>query len=138
MSVNLTAVLVATVADFVIGAVWYMPIFGNLWGNIHGFDKLSKKEQDEARKGMGPLLVVQLVITAITAWTLAKLNTLLPDYSVYTLAMLLWAGFVVPTQLAAIIFGGTDPKWVVQKALIMAAGSLACLQAAAYIIKTIQ
>ncbi len=138
MSVNLTAVLVATVADFVIGAVWYMPIFGNLWGKIHGFDKLSKKEQDEARKGMGPLLVVQLVITAITAWTLAKLNTLLPDYSVYTLAMLLWAGFVVPTQLAAIIFGGTDPKWVVQKALIMAGGSLACLQAAAYIIKTIQ
>ena len=138
MSVNYTAVLVATIVDFVIGAIWYMPVFGNVWGKIHGFDKLSKKEQDEARKGMGPLLLVQLLITAVTAWALAKLNLLLPTYSIYTLALLLWTGFVVPTQLAAIIFGGTEPKWVVTKALIMAGGSLACLEAAAYIIKTIQ
>ncbi len=138
MSINLWAVLVAAVVDFIIGAVWYMPIFGDIWGKIHGFDKLSKKEQDEARKGMGPLLAVQFAITVITALALAKLFVLLPNYSVYSLALLVWVGFVVPTQLAAIIFGGTDPKWVIQKALIMAGGSLACLQAAALIISTLQ
>ena len=137
MNVNYWAVLVAAVADFIIGAVWYMPIFGDLWGKIHGFDKLSKKEQDEARKGMGPLLLVQFIITIITAWTLAKLHVVVPAYSIYSLALLAWVGFVVPTQLAAIIFGGTDPKWVIQKALIMAGGSLVCLQAAAFIIHSL-
>ena len=138
MSINYGAVLVAAVADFIIGAVWYMPIFGEIWGKIHGFDKLSKKEQDEARKAMGPWLVVQFVITVVTLLALAKLNVLLPGYSIYSLALLVWVGFVVPTQLAAIIFGGTDPKWIAQKALIMAGGSLACLEAAALILSKMQ
>jgi hypothetical protein len=134
MSINYMAVLVATIADFIIGAIWYMPIFGNLWGKIHGFDKLSKKEQQEARSGMATLLAVQMVITFITVLVLAKLQILLPAYSLYSMAFLVWIGFVVPTQIAAIIFGGTDEKWFVQKALIMAAGSLICLQAAAAIL----
>lgn len=135
MSVNYTAVLVAAVADFVISAIWYMPLFGNLWGKMHGFDKLSKKEQDEARKGMAPLLVVQFIITVITVWALAKLNLLMPSFSIYTLALIVWIGFVVPTQIAAVVFGGTEPKWIVKKCLIMAGASLVCLEVAAYIIK---
>lgn len=134
MDINYVAVLIATIADFVIGAIWYMPIFGNLWGKIHGFDKLSKKEQEEARKGMAPLLAVQMVITFITVLVLAKLQILLPAYSLYSMAFLVWIGFVLPTQIAAIIFGGTDEKWFVQKALIMATGSFICLQAAAAIL----
>lgn len=137
MSINYWAVLVATVVDFVIGAIWYMPLFGNLWGKMHGFDKLSKKEQDEARKGMAPYLLLQLVMTVLTVWVLAKLNMLLVVYSIYTLGLMVWAGFVVPTQIAAVIFGGTEPKWMLQKSLIMAGGSLACIEAAAYILKTI-
>lgn len=137
MDVNYVAVLVAALADFVIGAIWYMPIFGKIWGEMHGFDKLSKKEQDEARKGMAPFMVIQFVITVITVWALAKLNLVLADYSIYTLALLAWIGFVVPTQIAAVIFGGTEQKWILKKCLIMAGGSLVCLEAAAFIIKAI-
>jgi len=72
MNINIWAVLVAAVADFVLGAVWYMAVFGNQWGKIHGFDKLSKKEQATARKGMGPFLILQFVITVVTVLTLAK------------------------------------------------------------------
>jgi hypothetical protein len=81
------------------------------------------------------MLVAQFVVTVITTVVLAKLITLLPGYSVYTLAVLAWIGFVVPTQIAAILFGGTEPKWVVKKALIMAGGSLLCLLAAAAILQ---
>lgn len=137
MEINYTAVLLATVANFIVGAIWYMPIFGNLWGKIHGFDKLSKKDQQEAQKGMAPLLAVQVVITFVTALALAKLHVLLPNYSLYEMALLVWVGFVVPTQIAAIIFGGTDKKWFVQKALIMGVGALICLQVAAAIITNI-
>lgn len=135
MTINYWAVLVATFAQFIIGAIWYMPIFGKLWGKIHDFDRQSKAEQKAAQKSMLPLLVVQLLITAVTTVVLAKLIVLLPNYSVYEIAFMVWLGFVVPTQIAAIIFGGTKPKWFVVKALIMASGSLACLMAAATILK---
>ncbi len=38
MDINYIAVLVAAVAQFIFGAIWYMPLFGGMWGKIHGFD----------------------------------------------------------------------------------------------------
>lgn len=134
MSINYLAVLVAAVAQFFIGAIWYMPIFGKLWGQIHGHDKLSKEEQKKAEKGMAPLLGVQLVITFITTLVLAKLIVLIPSYSAYKIALMVWIGFFIPVQIAAIIFGGTKPQWFVKKALIMSGGSAVCLAAAAAIL----
>jgi len=46
-SINLTAVLLASVAQFILGAIWYTPLFGRMWGKIHGFDKLKQKTQKE-------------------------------------------------------------------------------------------
>ena len=136
MSVNYLAILVASVAEFIIGAIWYMPVFGNLWGKIHDFKEMSKDEQKTAQKQMMPLLAVQFIITVLTTLVLAKLIVLLPSYSVYALAFMLWAGFVVPTQIAGIIFGGTNPKWMVAKAFVMSGGSILCLMVAAAILKS--
>ncbi len=134
MSLNYVAIAVASVAEFIVGAIWYMPIFGETWGKIHGFNKLTKKEQKESQKAMGPLMAVQLAVTVITTIILAKFIQMIPGYSAYVLADFLWLGFVVPTQISAIVFGGTDPKWIVKKAVIMAGGSLACLMVAAAIL----
>lgn len=134
MNINYTAVTLAAVAQFVIGAVWYMPVFGNLWGKIHGFAKMSKAEQKEAQKQMMPMLVVQFIMTVLTTIILAKLIILVPDHSAYMLAAAAWAGFVVPTQVSAVLFGGTDSKWVMAKILVMSGGSAACLFAAAAIL----
>ena len=127
MNINYFAVFLATFAQFVFGAIWYMPIFGKKWGKIHGFDKLSAQEKSDAQKSMGPLLGVQIFITLMTTLVLAKLITVLPNYSAIMLAVLAWVGFIVPTQIAAVIFGGTNPKWFVQKSLIMAGASLGCM-----------
>lgn len=135
MEINYWAVLVATIAQFVIGAIWYMPLFGTLWGKIHDFDKLSKTEQKEAQKQMMPLLLVQFLVTLVTTVVLAKFIVLIPNYSVYSLAFMIWVGFFVPVQVAGVIFGGTNPKWIITKIAVMAGGSLACLLAAAAILK---
>ncbi len=135
---NFTAVLLATVAMFGIGAVWYMGPFSRIWGQMHGFDKLSKKEQKEAQAKMGPYYGAQIVVTILSAFTLAKLIYLFPDYSVYSFAALLWLGFVLPTQVSAVIFGGTEPKWIVKKISIMAGEALAHLLVAAWVISIIQ
>lgn len=134
LGVNIWAVLSATVAQFIIGAIWYMPVFGKLWGQIHGFDKLNKKEQDEARKGMFPFLAAQFVVTLLTSFALAKIMALAPEYAVYKIVGLIWLGFFVPVQVGAVIFGGTEPKWMLKKIAVMSGASLVCLSAAAAII----
>jgi Protein of unknown function (DUF1761) len=135
MNISILAIVVATVAQFIIGGIWYMPVFGQLWGKMHGFDKHTPEVQKEMQKGMWKLLIVQLIGTFVTTIVLAFLKTGLPPYwSVYGLAFFSWLGFVVPTQVAAVLFGGTEPQWVVKKVLIMAGGSLLCLEAAAYIL----
>lgn len=123
---QIVAIITASLAQFFVGAIWYMPLFGNLWGKIHCFDKVDKKKQKEMQAKMMPLLGVQFFATIITTVVLVKLVTLLPSYSPYMLGVMSWLGFVVPTQVSAVLFGGTEPKWIVTKILIMAGGSLAC------------
>jgi Protein of unknown function (DUF1761) len=138
MEVSLIAVVAAAVMQFAVGAIWYMPLFGKMWGEMFGFDKLSKKEQDKAQKEMMPWMGVQFLITVLTsyvlAWSIANVTTV----SVYTLVFLIWIGFFVPTQASAVIFGGTEAQWIKRRILIMAGGSLACLVAGAFVINLIQ
>lgn len=134
MSLTL-AIILASIAEFIVGAIWYMPLFGNLWGKIHGFDKQSKDEQKAAQKGMVPLLLVQFIGTVVTTIVLAKVIEAFPAYSVYEVAALVWVGFFVPTQVSAVIFGDTKSPWVLKKILIMTGGSLACLLAAAAVLQ---
>jgi hypothetical protein len=138
MEVSYLAVGLATLAQFVVGAIWYMPIFGKLWGQIHGFEKLSKKEQQQMQSEMGPYYAVQLAVTGLTALVLAKFIVLLPQYSPYCLAMMCWAGFLVPAEVSSVIFGGTEGKWISKKIAVMIGGSLACTLAAAAVISWIQ
>ena len=134
-SPNMLAVVIAAVAQFIVGAIWYMPLFGKQWGEMHGFDKLSKKEQQEAQKKMGPWMAVQFVAGLITAYVLAHFMKVAPTTPWWHLVIWLWIGFVVMTQAGAVIFGGTDPRWVWKKIAIMAGGSIACLLSAGWVLQ---
>ena len=138
MSVSIGAVVAATVAMFVVGAIWYMPLFGKMWGEMFGFDKLSKKEQKEAQAKMGPWMGLQFVVTAFTAFGLAKLMIMLPNYSPYSLAVLVWFGLMVPVTVSSAVFGGTDAKWLPRKLTIQLGESLLHTLVAAWVIGLIQ
>lgn len=127
MEMNYLAIFVATVLQFIWGAVWYMPLLGKLWGDIHGFNSQSPEAQAEIKKGMAPLLVTQFVITLVTTVVFAILASGLPvNWNLFGLAGFFWLGFVVPTQIAAVIFGGTRPGYVVKKILVMSGAALGC------------
>ncbi len=134
MEVNLVAVVVATVAMFVVGAVWYTVVFGNLWGKIHGFDKLSKAKQEEMSKAMGPWYGVQLLFTLVSAYVLALLMVMMPNESPYWIAFLVWLGFALPTEASAQIFGGAPEGYVWHKIGIAASELLLRLLVAAWVI----
>lgn len=136
MELNYTAILVATVAQFIFGAIWYTPIFGKVWGRIHEFDKVPADKQKEMMKNMWKPLLAQLIVTFVTSFVFALLLNGFPtDWNVYGLAFFFWLGFIFPTQVAAVLFGGTKPEWVITKIAIMAGAALGCMEIAAVVFK---
>lgn len=136
MEINFLAIVVASTAQFICGAVWYSALFGKLWGKIHGFDKLSKDVQQKMMKEMGPYYGVQFLVTVLMAFVLALLMSVLPkDWSAFKLAGLLWLGFIVPTQVSSVIFGGTQGKWIVKKIAVQAGAALLCLEVGAGVLQ---
>ncbi len=136
MNINYGAVLVASVLQFIFSALWYTPVFGKLWGKIHGFDKVPKEKQKEMMKKMPPLLAVQMLSTVVTTMVLAIIFANMNNTAnAYTVALLLWIGLIVPTQISAVLFGGTEPKWVITKLLIMTAAALCCIMIATAVLQ---
>jgi hypothetical protein len=135
MSLNYFAILLATIGQFIVGAIWYTVFFGKLWGKMHGFDKLPKAVQQKLMSQMGPTYGVQFLVTLLTSFVLALFIAVLPaDWNPYGLAGFFWLGFVVPTTVSGVLFGGTENKWVIQKIAVQIGASFLCLQTGAAII----
>jgi len=134
MTPQLLAIALSSIAQFFVGAIWYTPLFGKLWGKIHGFDKLSKKMQDKMISKMGPIFAIQIAVTIITATVLVIFHTILPVYSLYVLTLWIWLGFVIPSQVSGILFSGLDHKWMFTKIAVMAGGSFVSLMSGAAVI----
>ena len=132
MPLNYTAIIVATVLQFIVGAIWYSALFGKLWGKIHGFDKLSKEVQQKMMSEMGPYYGVQLFVTLLTSFVFELfIANLPPDWNPFGMAAFFWIGFTVPAQVSAVIFGGTPKEWMVKKIAVQSGAALMCLQVAA-------
>ena len=136
LSEQLLVILLTSVAQFIVGAIWYTPLFGKLWGKIHGFDKLDKKTQEKMMAQMGPILGVQALITLLTSFVMVKFQQLLPEYSLYMIIFWIWLGFVAPAQIAANLFGGAREGWIIAKSAVMTAGSFIVLMVGAVVVQT--
>lgn len=134
MELNYIAILIAVIAQFAVGFVWYGPLFGKLWGMINGFDKLSKQEQEKMMKEMGPMYGIQLIVTIMTTVVLAIVMNNLPSWSAYSLVSILWMGFTVPAQVSSVLFSNTERQWMLSKVLLLVGGSFVSLQVAAAIL----
>ena len=102
--VNWLAVLVAALAKFVIGGVWYSPpVFGPRWGAIVAVSP----EAFKAR--MVPAMVTDLLASLVLAWVLANVlkftgaTGLVPGVRV---SFFLWLGFVATPLLSTTVYEG--------------------------------
>ncbi len=137
MDINIWAVVAGTAVMFAFGAFWYSVPFGRIWGKIHGFDKLSEKEQKAAMQSMGPIYGLQLIITIISAYVLTHFLTAYPELEFYKLAFFVWLGFVMPAQVSDVLFGGTKPQWLGKKIAIVTVEALLRLLLAAWVVHLI-
>lgn len=134
--INYVAIVAATAAQFLFGAIWYTFLFGKLWGRMHGFDKLPKDVQGKMMKSMGPIYGVQVLVTVLTSFVLWIFIANLPrDWNAYGMAFFFWLGFVLPALVSAVIFGGTEPKWIVKKIAVQSGEALVRMMVAVAVLK---
>src|SRR5437879_12164587 len=102
-NVNVLAVIVAAVATFILGAVWYSPVlFAKQWVQAHGYTP----EQLEAMKKRG--VARAYAVSALCYLVMAYALALLASYTQATsfvqgvwLGFLLWRGVAAAIGLSA-------------------------------------
>jgi hypothetical protein len=67
-SINYLAVIVAALSSFLVGWIWYGPLFGKVWMKLHGFTEDDLKEGDLS---MPVIMVVNYIATALAAFAIA-------------------------------------------------------------------
>jgi hypothetical protein len=121
---NYMLIGVATVAQFILGAVWYSPLmFGKWWMQIMEVAHLDKESLAKMQKEMAPFYALQLMLTLVTTFCLANVlafGTMAnPDYSVYGAAFWTWFGFIATTQVSTVIWGNTKKKYWAKQLFVM-------------------
>lgn len=119
MQINYIAIIVVSIIQLILGAVWYGPLFGKLWMKIMGADHTPKHEMEKMQKQMRPYYFMQLVLSIITNIILYYNIIGWSTISGPIVAIALWVGFVAPTQIASIIWGSTPKKFWLKQILIM-------------------
>lgn len=110
MSINYPAVVVATVAHFIIGGLWYGLLFGNKFIALMGWsqEKLnqvaSQSHTKEYLAAFSSSLVTCYVLAHFVQYT--KARSALDGVQT---AFWLWLGFIVTTQLSTVVFEERKP-----------------------------
>lgn len=90
ITLNWLAIAVVTVLSFLMGNLWFGPLFGKNWMRIVEMDKMSKNQEKDAMKGMWKLMISELVATFLMIVGLACVVAAIPEYSGIRNALMLW------------------------------------------------
>ena len=99
LPINYLAILVAVVANFILGFLWYTPLFGKAWAKEMGFDTTVKPSGGEMAKGMvfmvvGNFLMAYVFAHNMVAWSFVPGMDQMPKVgSVMNSAIFTWLGF---------------------------------------------
>ncbi|MCB0488014.1 MAG: DUF1761 domain-containing protein [Cyclobacteriaceae bacterium] len=108
LPINYTAIVIAVVANFVLGFLWYTPLFGNAWAKEMGFDRSVKPSGGEMAKGMiimviGNFLMAYVFAHNMAAWTFVPgMNEMPKIGTIMNSAIFTWLGFYMPIDLGAV------------------------------------
>lgn len=139
MELNYTLILVATVAQFVLGAVWYSPLlFGKWWMQIMEKENMTSEALQKLQKEMVPFYAVQFVITLLFTFVLAMFIYYLQmanvGFHAYGVAGWVWLGFVLPVQIGSVVWANTKQMFWVKQIFIMTSYQLVALMLTAFIL----
>lgn len=109
VTVNYMAILAAGVAQFILGALWYGPLFGKKWAKLMGFEIPDKAKMKAMQKQMAVSYGITALCSLLTAFVLA-------NYLYYTnvgdaskgaiVGFFVWLGFVFTIQVTQSLWAG--------------------------------
>jgi hypothetical protein len=109
IEINYLAVLVAAVANMVIGALWYSPVlFAKPWMKLVG-----KSEEEIKKQGTGSMYLLTFIGALILAYVLAHLLALtnvVTTGEALQVAIWTWLGFTVTTTFSGYLFEDRPKK----------------------------
>lgn len=115
ITINYWAVLVAGIANMVVGALWYGPLFGKKWMHLMGFTKESMSNMKMSARAA---YIGGFVTALIMAFVLAHdayvwgefFGTGGTFWFALQLAFWIWLGYVATTQAGSFLWEGKSWK----------------------------
>lgn len=113
IQLNMMAIAIAVIAHFVLGFLWYTPLFGKIWGREMGYDENEKPKSSVMIKGMLFMLVGNFFLAYvfshnIGAWDPRSWGLPASTESATSTAMMAaiftWLGFYFPGDLGSTVW----------------------------------
>ena len=110
LEINYTAIIVAVVINFILGFIWYTPLFGKAWAKEMGYDPNEQPEKSTMLKGMafmviGNFLFAYVFAHNIAAWEFVPgMDEMSLTASALNAAIFTWLGFYFPDELGATVW----------------------------------
>jgi hypothetical protein len=108
IQINFTAVLVAVVANFFLGFLWYTPLFGKAWAKEVGIDFSSKPAKGELARGMITMVIGNFLMAFVFAHNMAAWG-FVPEMmgasaisTILNSAIFTWLGFYLPVDISVV------------------------------------
>lgn len=111
IQLNIMAILIAVAANFILGFIWYTPLFGKVWGKEMGFDMTQKPPTSAMVKGMVFMVIGNFLMAWVFSHNMAVWNPVTwglapspmsPAMSACMGAVFTWLGFFFPTDLGTV------------------------------------
>ena len=99
---NWGGIILAAVAQMVVGFIWYGPLFGKTWMSMMGSNM-----QSMSREGMGKTYAFSFVGSLVTAAVLARLVGMMGAKTFgagIQAGFWVWLGFVATVTLASVLY----------------------------------
>ncbi len=133
--VNYTLIILATLAQFILGALWYSPLmFGKWWMEIMECTSMKPDELKKMQKEMAPFYGLQLFLTFFTTTSFANLFPYISGLSIYHVAFWIWLGFIAPILIAAVVWANTKKRYWLKQIFVMLSMQLAGIMVASFIL----
>ena len=116
MEINILAVAVTVVANFILGFLWYTPLFGKVWAREMGFDTTVQPTGGQMAKGLmlgltGNIFLAYVFAHNILAWTFVpEAEQMTTAGKIFSAVFFTWLGFYLPVDLNTVAWEGKSWK----------------------------
>ena len=110
IQINIPAVLVAVVANFIIGFLWYTALFAKAWTKEMNYDPNMRPDKKTMIKGMVLMVIGNFLFAWVLAFYLAGwkyipgADEMSPLVMGVNSALSVWIGFFAPVHLSRVVW----------------------------------